>query len=388
MPLFEFDAGRLIPAQVGRAVNDPVEPEVLDAVRVQVLELLQLQLFPVTWQDDDGAPRLTAMDAAGQVVSIEVVERLDAQTLVAALGRSGRSGGRGWVEVARTYPRGLAAFRRDWNAYREAQPAGAATSARAHVVAASIDEDVRPALDALSGAGVVIHELSARAMSNGRMFLDVAEVSAPITPLPWLLPGRPTMTLESAAQTLPVGSRRAARAAREAAEQAQLTGSDLPDGETPAAAQRAADPPTREERPSAQPSYPAEPAATRAERAREPATRVEEPAPVGLSSIGESLGGPTPLVWVADGAHRAEATLLPEGRILVGERSYTAPEAAASAVLGTRPRLDAWHGWRFGERGPSLREAQEELAAAHRRRRAAAGPGVRRRDRRRRAASE
>ncbi|HLS74564.1 MAG TPA: hypothetical protein VK046_12385, partial [Actinomycetaceae bacterium] len=112
MPLFEFDAGRLIPAQVGRAVNDPVEPEVLDAVRVQVLELLQLQLFPVTWQDDDGAPRLTAMDAAGQVVSIEVVERLDAQTLVAALGRSGRSGGRGWVEVARTYPRGLAAFRR------------------------------------------------------------------------------------------------------------------------------------------------------------------------------------------------------------------------------------------------------------------------------------
>src|SRR5690625_4227287 len=382
MPLFEFDAGRLIPAQVGRTVNDPVEPEVLDAVRVQVLELLQLQLFPVTWQDDDGAPRLTAMDAAGQVVSIEVVERLDAQTLVAALGRSGRSGGRGWVEVARTYPRGLAAFRRDWDAYREGQPAGAAssargraasrrdgtayrdappagaaTSARAHVVAASIDEDVRPALDALSGAGVVIHALSARAMSNGRMFLDVAEVSAPITPLPWLLPGRPTMTLESAAQTLPVGSRRAARAAREAAEQAQLTGSDLPDGETSAAAQRAADPPTRAERPTAQPSSPAEPATTRAERAREPATRVEEPAPVGLSSIGESLGGPTPLVWVADGAHRAQATLLPEGRILVGDRSYTAPEAAASAVLGTRPRLDAWHGWRFGARVPSLREA-------------------------------
>ena len=147
----------------------------------------------------------------------EILPQMDAE--VAALGRSGRSGGRGWVEVARSYPRGLAAFRRDWNAYRESQPAGVATGARAHVVAAAIDEDVRPALDALSGAGVVIHEVSARAMSNGRMFLDVAEVSAPLTPLPWLLPGRPALD-PAAPGMLPVGTRRAARAAREAADAA------------------------------------------------------------------------------------------------------------------------------------------------------------------------
>src|SRR5690625_6109069 len=66
MPLFEFDAGQLVPAQVGHAVTDPVEPAVLDAVRAQVLELLRLPVFPVTWQDDDGAPHLTAMDPAGR----------------------------------------------------------------------------------------------------------------------------------------------------------------------------------------------------------------------------------------------------------------------------------------------------------------------------------
>lgn len=358
MPLFEFDAGRLIPAQVGRAVNDPVEPEVLDAVRVQVLELLRLPLFPVNWQDDDGAPRLTAMDAAGQVVSVDVVDRLDAQTLVAALGRSGRSGGRGWIEVARSYPRGLAAFRRDWNAFREAQPAGAATGARAHVVAASIDEEVRPALDALTGAGVVVHELSARAMSNGRMFLDVAEVSAPLAPLPWLLPGRPALE-SAAAESLPLGARRAVRAA-----QPEPAGAEPADAE-PAGAEPA----------DAEPAD-AEPA--------EPAGAIND----GLSSIGAALSGPTPLVWVVEGAHRAEATFLPEGRIVVGGRSYSAPEAAASAVIGTRPRVDAWHGWRFGDGGPSLREAHEELSAARRPRRSVPGPGVRRRDRHRRSAND
>src|SRR5699024_2630120 len=141
-------------AQVGHAVTDPVEPAVLDAVRAQVLELLRLPVFPVTWQDDDGAPHLTAMDPAGHTVSIVVLERLDARTLVAALGRAGRAGERGWIEVARGYPSGVGGFRRDWNAFREAQPAGTTVGSRVHVVAAHIDDDARAALDALAGAGV------------------------------------------------------------------------------------------------------------------------------------------------------------------------------------------------------------------------------------------
>src|SRR5699024_6017168 len=122
MPLFEFDEGRLVPAQFGRPVLETVEPEVLQAVREQVLEVVAEPLFPVSWHDDDARPRLTAMDPSGQVVMVEVTQRLDAASLVAALSRAGRMAERGWLELAETYPRGVAAFRRDWNSFREAMP--------------------------------------------------------------------------------------------------------------------------------------------------------------------------------------------------------------------------------------------------------------------------
>src|SRR5699024_4797944 len=37
MPLFEFEAGRLVPAQFGHVVSEPLDDEVLAAVRDQVL---------------------------------------------------------------------------------------------------------------------------------------------------------------------------------------------------------------------------------------------------------------------------------------------------------------------------------------------------------------
>lgn len=346
MPLFEFEAGQLIPAQVGHAVTDPVEPAVLDAVRAQVLEILRLPVLPVTWQDDDGTPRLTAMDPVGNVVSIEVVERLDARSLVAALGRAGRSGQRGWIDVARRYPSGVGAFRRDWNAFRESQPVGTAVAARVHVVAAHIDDDARQALDALAGAGVVVHQLGVRTMSSGRLFLDVTEVTVPAAPLPWLLPARAAAALE---QTLGTSAAAAAPA-------------------VPAAPPRA----TLDTPPAGEPVAP---------------TLDDE-----LRTICASLPGPTPLVWVHDGQRR-EATLLPEGSIAVGDRRYAAPEEAAAAVADGEVPADPWSAWRFGDHGPTLREAREELRA-HRdrpgRRTDQSGPGsgVRRRARRRRAATE
>ncbi|WP_413452010.1 hypothetical protein AA0Y32_13120 [Georgenia phoenicis] len=351
MPLFEFEAGQLIPAQVGHAVTGPVEPEVLDAVRAQVLEMLRLPVFPVTWQDDDGAPRLTAMDPAGHVVSVEVLERLDARALVAALGRAGRSGERGWIDVARSYPNGVGAFRRDWNAFRESQPVGTVVAARVHVVAAQIDDDARQALDALAGAGVVVHELAVRAMSSGRLFLDVNEVSVPVAPLPWLLPGRTVAALEQPA-------------APEALEEAQRP---LP---------------SRRSRRRHATAEPAPAAPSPQEAAQQPADAPLED----LVGIGQMLGDQAPLVWVL-GEHSAEATLQPDGWIVVDGRPFAAPEAATGAVAGADAAPQAWDGWRFGAEGPSLREAREELYAHRERaRRRAEGPGLRRR--RRRAASE
>ncbi|MBD8061768.1 hypothetical protein [Oceanitalea stevensii] len=386
MPLFEFEAGQLIPAQIGHAVTDPVEPAVLDAVRAQVLEMLRLPVFPVTWRDDDGAPRLTAMDPAGHVVSVEVLERLDAHALVAALGRAGHSAERGWIDVARSYPSGVGAFRRDWNAFRESQPVGTVVTARVHVVAAQIDDDARRALDALAGAGVVVHELAVRQMSSGRLFLDVTEVSVPVAPLPWLLPGRTVAALEAASPALPappaaeeaqpepapaVGRRaRRRRAAAQEAEDASPAHAPAADAALPDAAPARAD--------DAAPAH----------AAPQPVTGGHEPAAPDedLLGIGVMLGEPAALVWARNG-HRGEATLRPDGWIVVSGRSFADPEAAASAVVGAPVAAEAWEVWRFGAEGPSLHEAREELRAVREReRRRAAEPGLRRR--RRRAASD
>ncbi|QDB80366.1 hypothetical protein FE251_13990 [Georgenia wutianyii] len=360
MPLFEFDAGQLVRAQVGHAVHDPVGPAVLEAVRAQILDILGLPVFPVTWQDDDGSPRLTAMDPSGNVVSIAVLERLDASALVAALGRAGTQ--RGWIEIAQSYPRGLAAFRRDWNAFRESQPVGTAVAARVHVAAAAIDDDVRGAVDALVGSGVVVHELGVRTMSNGRLFLDVAELSHPVAPLPWLLPSRPVI------ESLPGP--------------AALAPTTVPTPDTPATPAPATAAPAYEQtpapaaRPAGNGTVPTRP------RRREFRTVPHED----LVRISASLGAPTPIVWV-DNGRRGEATLSPDGWIVVAGEAFPAPEAAAGAVTGGEVAVDAWAAWRFGEDGPSLREAREELQSVPARP-SREGARLSRRELRRRAASE
>ena len=94
MSLFEFEDGQLIPAQFGRPISGGISPAILDAVRSQVLDLLARPLFPITWRDlarvADGStePRLTALDSAGQVVSVEITGRLDSQSLIASLSRT------------------------------------------------------------------------------------------------------------------------------------------------------------------------------------------------------------------------------------------------------------------------------------------------------------
>lgn len=78
MALFEIENGRLVPAQFGREVPDGFTADVLQAVRSQVLEIVSRPLFPIAWEggtgSNDDAPRLTALDAAGQVVAVEVVK--------------------------------------------------------------------------------------------------------------------------------------------------------------------------------------------------------------------------------------------------------------------------------------------------------------------------
>lgn len=205
MALFEFDEGRLIPAQFGRSVSDGLTPEIVDAVCNQVLEIVSRPLFPITWRDispfegsafvdgsaEDEAPRLTALDPSGQVVSVEILDFLDSDTLIQSLSRLAGTAALSWSDLAREYPGGVAAFKSGWIHFRDSMPPSPGAGPRLVMVVGRIDPAVRPALEVLAASGVEVHEMSLREMSNGRSFLEVHAVGPrTYAHAPHLLAGR------------------------------------------------------------------------------------------------------------------------------------------------------------------------------------------------------
>ena len=185
MALFEFDNGRLVPAQFGRPLDSGLTGDVIDAVCGQVLEIVSRPLFPITWRDivrgheeDEDSQRLTALDATGQVVSVEVITYLDSDTLISSLSRLADTAALSWSDLAREYDGGLDAFRHGWMQFRDAMPPSPGAGPRLIVVTGEIDPQVRPALDVLANSGVEVHEVQVRVMSNGRVFLDVVPVGS------------------------------------------------------------------------------------------------------------------------------------------------------------------------------------------------------------------
>ncbi|WP_026460637.1 hypothetical protein [Schaalia suimastitidis] len=210
MALFEFEDGRLIPAQFGRNVPGGLTPEVIDAVCSQVLEIVSRPLFPITWRDlspvDDGQlaePRLIALDASGQVVSVEVVRHLDSDILISSLSRLAQTAALSWSDLAREYPGDVDGFKLGWLRFKDSMPPSAGSGPRLVIVVASIDPAVRPALDVLAASGVEVHEMAFRQMSNGRTFLEVSTVGPRMYGhAPQVVVGRSTQTgqIEAVAQ--------------------------------------------------------------------------------------------------------------------------------------------------------------------------------------------
>lgn len=393
MALFEFDDGHLIPAQFGRSVPGEIASDILASVREQVLQIVGRPLFPIFWQDagevgagrDGGEPRLTALDASGQVVSIEVVEQLDSQTMIDSLSRLADTASLGWNDLAAQYPSGMQGFRAGWTKFRDAMPPSPAPGPRLILVAGKISDSVRPALDVLASSGVEVHEISVREMSNGRKFIDVEAVG------PRLYGHNPNLLLGSTPQSLELERKSDETDSNEEAKGA--TGRH-------SAAARSFDPwekdapqevaPSEATRESVEPEAEAEPApvepevrfahgVAEAESAPEPAFEAEsaqagqaDPQPSaqeipqlqpdvdGLEVIAGILGEDTALVWQSEnGLHTA--TLAPSGLISSLGWSTKDPNEAAAMVSGSS-RFDGWQNWRLGDTlGPTLAESLEEI---------------------------
>ncbi len=190
MALFEFEDGRLVPAQFGYPVAQDLGPELVDAICQQVLQIVSRPLFPVTWRDMTGqgeeeTPRLTALDVTGQIVSVEILKELDSDTLITSLSRLAEVASISWADLANEYPSGPEGFRTGWAQFRDSMPPAVGPGPRLIMVAGEIDPSVRPALSLLATSGVEVHLMNLRQMSNGRLFLDVNAVGPrPYGPAP------------------------------------------------------------------------------------------------------------------------------------------------------------------------------------------------------------
>lgn len=364
MPLFEFDAGRLVPAQFGHRAAEPLSPKVLDAVCGHALDLVQRPLFPVNAQAADAARRLTALDPAGRPVGIVVAQRLDGAGFVEALAWAGDLALRSWDDMVAGYAG--ESFDRDWSAFREAQPAGQAPGARVHLLVAEVDDDIRSALVALAGAAVSVHELNLREMSNGRRFVEVRQISGgqaiPLTAVGGIRrepslpvgPNRRPAELDEAVVDEPAvgegagGEIGAGEIGAGESVAGESVAGDLGGGEV-AAGDPGGDP-----------------------GGGEPAGGDVRPTPPAqpdehLRLIGSALPNAVSIVWQDRGGLGPEARLTTRGWIeLPGGRRVGSP-AAALQTFGVAPLIDPWRGWRFGADGPSLADAREELVRARER---------------------
>lgn len=331
MPLFELDEGRLVPAQYGRPVTEPVEPDAVEVVREQLLEIVARPLFPVRRATTDApagngnttAPRepdLIALDPDGQPVVAAVTDRIDAATLVWILGQAGLASRMSWAEIAQGYPGGVAAFRAEWAGFRESAPRGPG-GPPAVLVAFGVDDDVRPALEVLAPSGVRVIELVVRSTSSGRRFIDAVEVRR---------------SSVSAARTVitPSSPRRMLGAAGPASEPEPVT----------------------------------------------PTVSIDLDSVANLRLIGGALTSDVDLAW-HDGAEGPAYTarLTTDGLIVLPDGARLTDPSEAAAQTSGRADVDGWSVWRIGDGGPTLGEARAELQAAAARR--SAPPEGRRRRR-------
>lgn len=380
MALFEFDEGRLIPAQFGRSVSDGLTPEIVDAVCNQVLEIVSRPLFPITWRDispfegsafvdgsaEDEAPRLTALDPSGQVVSVEILDFLDSDTLIQSLSRLAGTAALSWSDLAREYPGGVAAFKSGWIQFRDSMPPSPGAGPRLVMVVGRIDPAVRPALEVLAASGVEVHEMSLREMSNGRSFLEVHAVGPrTYAHAPHLLAGRSDdvpaiassirdvsapVTIESSAGVDFVSSEPAAEAetlepeAPEMEAEHTLEGSDVHHHAAPVEMEDGDGELEEEE-------------SEELRAAREAGIPVLSRDAAALRVLGQIIAEDVPAIIVD--VPQAECEFTADGLFRLGEESWDNPQDALSyfGVSG-----NGWTLWHLGgEEGPTLGESLAEV---------------------------
>ena len=414
MALFELTGTRLEATALGEPVEAAQRQTVLGAVRGQLVDVLRRPVFPIVWEREGDADVLTALDAASQVMCVELLDHLDAGALVSAMARTAAAAQSGWTDLAARYPGGSTAFRQDWDEFRETVPVNAGASPRLTLIALAVNDDVRTALAMLLCSGIEVQEAQVRTASDGRVLVGLepvrhdvlggsgavlvarasrmalerpkeneAATTAPTMPVPSMRRGtrtsraakkdRPPMAPGGhveAARVRAAGARgersRAARA--RAVGPAAAVATTLIEPMEPVEAVEAVTGPNDVTVPTVRLVESASPATSpggvdRNHRAAAPVLGAQPTVPSGgqsaaaLASVASRIDTPVTLVWqrMRRGIHH-EAVLSADGVITLSNgMRFRDPSAAANAAQHTQD-IDGWRVWRVGAQGPALRD--------------------------------
>ena len=177
MAIYELDGNHLLPVRLGRSADAITLSHSLVAIQRQIVDVLRRPLFPLSWEELETGASLTALDATGQVVVVEVLERVDSTGLLAAMSRLTQAATAGRREIASRYAGGLGAFSQDWNEFREAMPAQVEAGPRLTILSASLEPDVVGGLGVLASSGLEIHEVDVRIVDESRIVVVVEKIS-------------------------------------------------------------------------------------------------------------------------------------------------------------------------------------------------------------------
>ena len=177
MAMYELDGNHLLPVRLGRSADAITLSHSLAAIQRQIVDVLRRPLFPLSWEELETGASLTALDATGQVVVVEVLERVDSTGLLAAMSRLTQAATAGRREIASRYAGGLGAFSQDWNEFREAMPAQVEAGPRLTILSASLEPDVVGGLGVLASSGLEIHEVDVRIVDESRIVVVVEKIS-------------------------------------------------------------------------------------------------------------------------------------------------------------------------------------------------------------------
>jgi hypothetical protein len=340
-----------------RPSADSFEIDSTTLVDDHVTALLGEQVLPVRRGGDGTGPHLLALDAAARPVVVEVVQLLDADGLVRALRHAGGAARLSRSDLARMYHGGPDSFEADLAVFRDRSPFLRAEQTQRGVrlvlVCADVADGLTDVLDFVStGAQVEVLRLGVAEGPGGRRYVDVSPLRRS--------QGRERRPVEPGPRTGSVAVQAPA-----------------PAPAVPAPAPAVPEQPTRADQSPAHghlhaadettllPALDADglPVADAPEPGPGPVSHVapaqdHSPLPE-LAALAAAGPGAAELVWLrVRRGQRLVATLRADGLIELPDGGVHAdPDAAAAAAADLESATDGWRVWRFGDHGPTLREA-------------------------------